>query len=224
MRPAALRRSGWLAATLAGLALAACTAAPADAPTLPANTLPPPAVYTTRRPPASATPPPITSTPWPDSLAGLARAAHGARLIDWIRIPAINVFAPVIPVGWGPAQDGSGWLVWDSPEAQVGWAVSSALPGEGGNIILYGHNNLHSSVFLHLADLKPGDEVRLTTGEGEYGYTIQAVDIHPVPDPQAEQELYERYFQRGTHEALTLLSCWPPTNNTHRVLVSAALR
>jgi hypothetical protein len=90
------------------------------------------------------------------------RAAYGVRVVDWIRIDAIEVLAPVTPVGWssGSSSDNQEDVEWDSPGAKVGWVIDSALPGDdSGNIILYGHNNINSSVFRSLADLAPGLEI-----------------------------------------------------------------
>ena len=110
---------------------------------------------------------------------------------------------------------------WDNPEAEVGWVVSSALPGDAGNIILYGHNNIHSSVFLRLSEMQPGDEIALTTGEGEWRYRVKEVRILEIGGEEADQRAYQQYLQPGEEALLTLLSCWPPDNNTHRVIVKA---
>ncbi|MCC6147868.1 MAG: sortase [Anaerolineaceae bacterium] len=209
---------------LALLPLTACT--PVAPPPLetPLPVLPSPqmhftpqaAIATLAQPPAAA-----AGDPLPASKAGLARSIHGSRLIEWIRIPGISVFAPVTPVGWELSEKGETTPSWDSPHAQVGWALSSALPGDDGNIVLYGHNNINSSVFRALADLKFGDQVRLQTGEREWLYDITEVNILPVQSEAEDLIVYAEYMSATHTPRLTLISCWPPTNNTHRVIVMA---
>ncbi|NPV74906.1 MAG: sortase [Anaerolineae bacterium] len=181
-------------------------------------------------------------TPLPAGKAELARSVYGGRVIEWVRIPKIAVFAPVTAVGWeaatlspfdtlgprsvpplfgGKAKFAGTAPVWDSPHAQVGWALSSALPGDEGNIVLYGHNNIDSSVFRNLSDLKFGDEVRLQTGEREWLYYVTEVNILPVQSEEEDREVYAEYMSPTRAPRLTLISCWPPTNNTHRVIVVA---
>lgn len=188
------------------------------------TTLPAPVQHTRATPLAiTETPPAVlkpSATPLPESLEELARGVHGKRLVEWVELPAIRVRAPVRPVGWS-AESVEDLPEWDNPEAEVGWVVSSALPGDAGNIILYGHNNIHSSVFLRLSEMQPGDEIALTTGEGEWRYRVKEVRILEIGGEEADQRAYQQYLQPGEEALLTLLSCWPPDNNTHRVIVKA---
>lgn len=161
-----------------------------------------------------------TVTPVPETLGELARSVYGSRLVEWIEIPAIGVRAPVRSVGWA-SENLDSLPEWDNPEAEVGWVVSSALPGDAGNIILYGHNNIHSSVFKRLAELQPGDTVTLKTGEGPQMYQVAGVTILPVSGADADLAAYQQYLSETAEETLTLLSCWPPDNNTHRVVIQA---
>jgi len=147
-------------------------------------------------------------------------------LIEWVRIEAIQVYAPVTPVGWASsAPDDPAAPEWDSPGAGVGWVIDSSLPGDdSGNIILYGHNNINASVFRNLADLQPGDAIALSTGVGEWAYEVAEVTILPALTAEgadAHRAAYAGYLLPGLAPRLTLISCWPPDNNTHRVIVSA---
>jgi LPXTG-site transpeptidase (sortase) family protein len=111
---------------------------------------------------------------------------------------------------------------WDSPGAKVGWVIDSALPGDAqGNIILYGHNNINSSVFRDLADLQAGDAIALSTSQGDWAYEVAEVHIVPVDESQGDRAEYARHLLPGLAPRLTLISCWPPDNNTHRVIVVA---
>lgn len=150
----------------------------------------------------------------------MARSVYGERLVQQIQVPAIGVRAPVRPVGW-EVQSASDLPEWDNPEAEVGWVVSSALPGDNGAIILYGHNNIHSSIFKRLADLKTGDTIDLQTGMETWQYRVQSVEIVAVTGPDEDLAAYRRVFEPQTQASLVLLSCWPPDNNTHRVIITA---
>jgi LPXTG-site transpeptidase (sortase) family protein len=192
--------------------------------------LPPPQIGLTRAPLDTATLPPVdtetpapllTPTDYPSGTAALARAKYGPLLIERISIPRIAVLAPVTPVGWSP-EINLDEVTWDSPAAQVGWAVSSDLPGsKGGNVILFGHNNIDSSVFMRLAELQPGDEIILNTGEYEWHYQVSQVNIYPVSSKIEDSRVYLEYFKSSRVPRLTLVSCWPPVSNTHRVFVVA---
>ncbi len=190
-------------------------------------TLPPPVQHVTEIPviPSASPLPEVEpgATPFPDSLEGAARTQFGKRLIEWIKIEKIGVLAPVTPVGWSTSGDllRKGEPEWDSPEAQVGWVVTSALPNQIGNIILYGHNNIDSSVFMNLYQLETGDMVELTTGERTWQYQVDQVQILPVLEEDDDQQAYAEYLKPSLAPRLTILSCYPPTNNTHRVIVIA---
>lgn len=215
--------SRWLPALGALALLAACAPAPAAAP------LPPPLLLQVTETPRPTLPlpdetPEATRTPLPATLEELARAEYGPRLVDWVRIDALGVFAPVTPVGWlaDPSPEDPLAVEWESPGAKVGWALGSALPGdEAGNILLYGHNNIHSRVFRDLADLRSGDVLQLTTAERQWEYEVAEVNILPVLEGAEDRAAYAQYLSPGLTPRLTLISCWPPDNNTHRVIVVA---
>lgn len=202
--------------------LAGC-AAPTSPPT---PALPPPLVSVTRAappPPAPIPPTPTESASPPErtGLSVLAEELFPGRLIQKISIPSIYVESAVVPVGWR-ADAETGQFAWDSPGADVGWVITGALPGDQGNIILYGHNNMYRQVFRRLADLKPGDRVILETANGDWEYEVRQVHRLPILGAKAEQLAgYEKFLQPSAEERLTLISCWPPVSNTHRVVVVA---
>ncbi len=200
--------------------LAAC--APADLPASASPSLPAPQVQRATASPAplsTAELPPLASSP--EGPQELARSLFGDRLISYIEIPAIEVLAPVTAVGWLPDPFDPAAAVWDSPGASVGWSLDSALPGQEGNILLFGHNNIDSSVFQNLYRLKPGDSIRLQTGRGDTFYRVDRVDILPVLDEESGRLAFLEYFKPTRAPRLTVVSCWPPDNNTHRVVVIA---
>lgn len=200
------------------------TPTPQALPSPRSHTALPPLETTTRPPePADGLPSPNLplpgSSPVPTTLQDLARAQFGSRLVEWVNIPRLNLLAPVVPAGWQAGDEGAAW---DSPGAKVGWMLSSALPGEeGGNVVLFGHNNINSSVFRNLADLQPGDEIGLKTAAQTWTYRVAEVNIFPARSEAEQRAAAEEYLKPTRAPRLTLLSCWPPTNNTHRVIVVA---
>ena len=206
---------------LTGLSLSACVA-PVGTPVIETVT---PAVAVTTIPAPETTPTSVvTNTPAlpppAQSLAETARQVHGDRLISLVNIPALSIYAFVTPVGWELDITNADKTTWDSPDAMVGWAVSSALPGDDGNIILYGHNNIYSAVFQDLYQLKQGEEVVLTTGEREWRYIVAEVILMPE-DEESSGSLLVEYMKPTRAPRLTIISCYPPDNNTHRVIVIA---
>ncbi|NPV56005.1 MAG: sortase [Anaerolineae bacterium] len=209
------------------LLLAACQAAPTAASVTPSPTLPPPHLEHNRTPSAPAATAQSTAAPspttFPQELPELARALYGDRLPTWVAIPALTLKAPVVPVGWTAEDDiDLADLRWDSPEASVGWVIESGLPGAGsGNTLLYGHNNIHSSIFRDLYTLQPGDVVILTNGQGDWRYSVDSVQVLPVESSPADKMIYAAALKDSLAPRLTIIACYPPDGNTHRVLVTA---
>lgn len=139
-------------------------------------------------------------------------------------IPSIKADVPVVELGWSTKKDASGAIFseWDVADYAAGWHKNSSLPGEPGNIVLSGHNNIKGAVFRELDQLKRGDEVQLLAGGVEYDYTVDEVLIVPEKYASAEQRAANvRYIQETADDRLTLVSCWPRNDNTHRIIVIA---
>jgi len=173
----------------------------------------------------TSSPAPWSSTPG-TTPQEIARQTYGSRLILSIEIPAIGLQSPVVATGWqvdldqarGDAPD----VEWDSPGSAVGWVLSSALPDTDGNIILYGHNNINGSILKDLSNLATGDTIVLHTGIQPWQYRVDQVLILPVFTADEETGgAYQVYLQSTGAPRLTVISCWPPVSNTHRVIVIA---
>ncbi len=143
----------------------------------------------------------------------------------YLSMPAIGVQAPVEKMGWTTTtQNGKTKSDWDIPANAAGWAINSAVPGQGSNIVLAGHNNIDGDVFLHLADLQAGDTVTLYVGNTPSTY--QVVERHLIREagvPLEQQLANAKWMDPTRNEQVTLISCWPPTNNTYRIIVIARL-
>jgi LPXTG-site transpeptidase (sortase) family protein len=163
--------------------------------------------------PAPTPTPPPTPTPDPASLVP-------GRLV----IPAISLDAPVVSVGWDTkevnGQPVSSWIVPDSFAA--GWHSTSALPRDAGNTVLNGHHNINGEVFRDLEDLQPGDEIIIQTGDKTHHYAVTERHILEEKYQSAEVRRQNAQFIMPTDDRrLTLVTCWPYTNNTHRLVIVA---
>jgi sortase A len=147
-----------------------------------------------------------------------------ARLPNRLEIPAIDVDIPVVELGWSRQENRAGQIFseWDVAAYAAGWHKNSALPGEGGNVVMSGHNNILGAVFRELDQLKKGDTITVWAGAHLYTYAVDQVVV--LPDKNATEE--QRILNSGwigpfEEDRLTLVSCWPRNNNTHRIVVVA---
>jgi sortase A len=141
-----------------------------------------------------------------------------------LMIPAIEVDTPVVELGWKTSKTASGTIFseWDVAEYAAGWHKNSAVPSETGNVVMSGHNNILGSVFRELDQLKRGDTVELIAGGTEYIYEVDEVLILPEKHASEKQRKANvQYIQATPDDRLTLVSCWPRDDNTHRIVVIA---
>lgn len=181
-------------------------------------------------PTATAAPPrdtptavPPTSTPKPDGTPILPTGAkygdHNPNVpgrIVRVAAPSIKMDAKVYEV-YGI--DGK----WEVADYAAGHHYNSRNPGEGGNIVLSGHNNWRGEVFRDLERLKPGDEIRVWTQAGkEHVYKVRKIDkLKEVGVSYAQRLKNAQVLNDTPQEQLTLISCWPYTTFTHRLVVTA---
>jgi len=62
-----------------------------------------------------------------------------------------------------------------------GHLPSSAMPGQAGNSVVYGRSVLFGAPFAGVRNLKPGDLITATTGQGVFGYRV--LDVRGPGDP-----------------------------------------
>mgnify|MGYP005839876373 CR=1 FL=1 len=165
-------------------------------------------------PTATATPTPSrTPTPTPRSPAP-----------ERILIPALGVDAPVQPVGWHTVEiEGQTFGQWDVPQGYAaGWHNTSAPPGQPGNTVLNGHHNIEGQVFGRLIDLTPGDAVILVGGGRRFHYMVAQIMVLQERWRTPQERLENaRWTLPSQDERLTLVTCWPQTGNSHRLIVVA---
>ncbi len=153
-----------------------------------------------------------------------AQISGQPQLPSRLEIPVIDVNTPVVELGWTSHADAAGRIFseWEVAEFAAGWHLNSAMPGEGGNVVMSGHNNVAGAVFRELDQLKKGHEAYVYTGNARYTYVIDKVLI--VPDKLATLEQRQdnaKWIADFDDDRLTLVSCWPRDDNTHRIIVVA---
>ncbi len=214
------------------LALSACSSRPVG-PT-PASTEPPPTVLPAPGVEAQPTP---TARPQPTATTSVTReAANGTspappaqgspnRLV----IPAIDLDAAIVDVGWEVVERGSQRTTeWQTADNAAGRHLNSARPGEQGNVVLSGHHNTKGEVFRRISEqeLAVGDAIYLYDAQGRrYTYEITEV-TEPLPEvgaPEEQRLANASYIQPTSDARVTLVTCWPYWTNTHRVVVVGKL-
>ncbi|MEV7525280.1 MULTISPECIES: class F sortase [unclassified Streptomyces] len=105
--------------------------------------------------------------------------------VQRIRIPTINVDAPVMTVGL----DAEGWI--DAPPPQdrnlAGWYLNGISPGQRGSAVVVGHvdNAQGPAVFYGLGSVKPGNHIEVERYDGRtavfevYGVEVFSKDSFP---------------------------------------------
>ncbi len=194
---------------------------PPIAPTAP---LIAPSSTPTRQPPTPTTQPP---TPTATQAADTGETDEIDE-IDEITptrlvIPSVDIDATVIPVGWRLVeQNGKQYSIWGVADYAIGWHNTSARPGQAGNMVMAGHHNINGEVFRNLVNAEVGDDVVLYTGEQARRYKIELKTIVKEKGEPAEvRQRNAQWISPTTDERMTLVTCWPYTNNTHRVIVVA---
>lgn len=120
-----------------------------------------------------------------------------------LRLPSLELSAPVVPVDVGP----DGWLgVPDDPDV-LGWWRSGALPGSGrGTVVIDGHVDSAArgpGTFFRLGELRPGDPVVIEGGAGDVRqYRVTGRRQFPKSELPAND-----VFSQATEERLVLITC-----------------
>lgn len=167
---------------------------------------------------------PRTASPAAVAPAPTPTAAPSGEPPVHIRIPRIGLDAPIVPVGQHPLiLEGQLYSQWDVPPARVvGWHQTSAPLGIPGNTVLNGHHNIAGEVFRYLAVLKPGDRITLESATRRYHYVVaQTMTLAEEGQPLAVRAENARWILPTADERVTLITCWPYTSNTHRLVVIA---
>lgn len=142
-----------------------------------------------------------------------------------IRIPDIDLEAPIVPIGWKDVTIGGVTQpMWDVPNRRVaGWHETSAKIGAMGNTVLNGHNTSNGEVFRYLYKLDVGAEVLIEADNGAtYTYTVTEKLILPETGQPIETRMQNaQYILPTGDERLTLVTCHPYGSLANRLLIIA---
>lgn len=125
---------------------------------------------------------------------------HGIR----IQIPAIGVDAPIV--------QGDNW---EQLKKGVAQHIGTANPGQTGNMVLSGHNDVFGEVFRYLDQLNPGDEIFIYTPQRSYTYL--------VTDWQVVEPTEVSAMDPTPYASTTLISCYPYLIDNLRIIVKTTL-
>jgi hypothetical protein len=144
-----------------------------------------------------------------------------------LRIPAIHVNAPVMNVG----KNAQGLM--DAPVSQainspywthVFWYAPGAAPGQAGNAVIAGHVDRvggDPAVFWYLRNLVPGNDVYVTTMQGqELHFIVDRVVSYPATAPSAS--IINAVFGPTSAHHLNLITCsgvWTEHGYDQRLVV-----
>lgn len=141
-----------------------------------------------------------------------------------IVIPIIGLDAPIQSIGMQAVQMNADiFYQWQVPQRfAAGWHNTSARLGSVGNTVLNGHHNIYGEVFRDLVDLEAGDTITVYGPDNEFHYQVNDVMILPEQgQPLSVRRENAAWITTTTDERLTLVTCWPYEDNTHRVVVVA---
>lgn len=151
-------------------------------------------------------------------------------------IPRMRLDQPVKEATWTTSnQKGTLYSDWVLPYDAIGHLVNTARPGEAGNMVLSGHNNLVGpnkfgvGLFAGLWDMKPGDPFYVVDQASRaYEYKVtQSYSLREEDQPMSVREQHARQILEDNGQpTATLITCWngpvaPLSGNTYRWVVKA---
>jgi LPXTG-site transpeptidase (sortase) family protein len=143
---------------------------------------------------------------------------------DRIVIPTIQLNAPIVVAGSRTVKVSDQIFdQWVAPnQFAAGWQANSAYLGEKGNTVINGHHNEYGKVFGNLINLKPGETIYIYSGERVFPYIISNMMILKEKNEDLKTRMSNAaWIQPSEDERLTLITCWPPETNTHRLIIVA---
>lgn len=125
---------------------------------------------------------------------------------------ARSIFIPALWNSPAPVVQGDGW---EQLKKGVGQHVGTSNPGQNGNMVVSAHNDIFGELFRDLDELKPGDEIILSTATAEYVYRVTGVRIVEPTEVSV--------MEPTRKPTITLISCYPYLVDTERIIVFGAL-
>lgn len=170
---------------------------------------------------STAPQPPAVAAQQPSQTQSASVQSDGSptRLV----IPSVGIDSEVVPVGWSVIEkDGFQYSVWQVADFAVGWHETTAALGQPGNTVMAGHHNVNGEVFRDLVNVEVGDKVVAYSGNQKFEYEVELKTIvKEKGEPPEVRRRNAQWIAPTDDERLTFVTCWPYTNNTHRVIVVA---
>ena len=108
-------------------------------------------------------------------------------------------------------------------ETGVAHLLGSALPGNPGNAVIFGHSSYfrnaagdYKEIFENLNDLEQDDQIVIESKLKKYLYKI--IDKQVIPSNKVDI-----VTQNYSEHKLTLVTCWPIGSNEKRLAITAVL-
>ncbi|MFN8376890.1 MAG: class D sortase [Anaerolineae bacterium] len=103
---------------------------------------------------------------------------------------------------------------WEALKSGVGQLINGVNPGDPtGNVVLAAHNDIYGEYFRYLDTMQLGDQFTIQTDTQAYTYTVTGTDIVVRPT--------WKVMDNRDGATVTLISCYPYGENTHRYIVYA---
>ena len=125
---------------------------------------------------------------------------------------ARSIHIPALWTSPAPVVQGDGW---EQLKRGVGQHLGTANPGVSGNLVLSAHNDIFGELFRDLDQLKPGDEIRLSTASRDFVYRVTGTEIVGPTDVEV--------MEATSRPTVTLISCYPYLVDNKRIVVFAEL-
>lgn len=131
-----------------------------------------------------------------------------------LAIGKLNILVPVVK-----DVDGNNKKLYnESLQNGVAHYKGTALPGEKGNIFIFGHSSAtvkgdYWEIFAPLNDLEENDEVVVYYENNEHKYKVKEKKIVEATDLSV--------LDKGKAEILTLMTCWPVGTKEKRLVIKA---
>ncbi len=141
---------------------------------------------------------------------------------DRLVILAIGLDTPVLDIGWHEVTDRRKrtYRSWEVADDAAGWHMNSDQLGASGNVVFSGHNNMRGSVFRNLNELEVGDMATVWSGDRRYVYKIdEKVILRERGMSMKKRRENAQWIGDFDDDRITLVSCWPRSSNSHRIIV-----
>lgn len=153
--------------------------------------------------PGSPTTKPSKTAPAPPTNTGPPPPPRGSA-VAMMKIPRINLEKAII----------EGTSV-EALKKAPGHYTGTPLPGQPGNAAIAGHRTTYGAPFSRIGELKKGDEIDVTTRQGQFVYRVTGIKIVSPSDVSV--------IKPTSDNRLTLTTCHPKFSAAQRLIVSAAL-